>query len=418
MPGLFDNPMALMQLGGSLMAAGQEQPYGVSRGQVLAQGLQGVGKSMAAQQQMDMQRQAFELKKKEFEAKQAAAQRQAAHQQAAMNPQGLFGGPSATPASVQKAGLELQPKAGLTLEQKRQLALKAAAQAEAGGMPGLAGFYRDLAKPQEGYTLAPGATRFDANNEPVASVPSKPEAGSGLSKLIAERNALPPGHPMLPIYNAAVAKAALPSRMTASIPTDNGVIEISSGPDKDQMGALTNSTRSKIESKVVSLEDSMQSVMDMEARFKPEFQEIGTRWENMMTAAKDKLGFRPADADRKSLSEYTQFRQSVGRNFSTTLKELSGAAVAEHEMKRAEGFVPNAGTGLWDGDSPTQLQAKISGMKQFTLKALARQKYYLKQGVTNVNAMAKAMPIDSVRVKVNPETGQKIILVNGKWEAI
>jgi hypothetical protein len=43
--------------------------------------------------------------------------------------------------------------------------------------------------------------------------------------------------------------------------------------------------------------------------------------------------------------------------------------------------LPNAGTGIFDGDSPTEFEAKLDNAVQQTKYALARKNYALKQGI-------------------------------------
>lgn len=64
-------------------------------------------------------------------------------------------------------------------------------------------------KPAEAYTLAPGGQRYGANNELVAEAPMRPDKAqnaSNLSRLMAERDALPPADPRRANYDNAIRK--------------------------------------------------------------------------------------------------------------------------------------------------------------------------------------------------------------------
>lgn len=61
---------------------------------------------------------------------------------------------------------------------------------------------------KEGYTLAPGAVRFDANNRQVAAAPANAaDKTSPIAQMIADRERFPPGSPLRSIMDAAIQKA-------------------------------------------------------------------------------------------------------------------------------------------------------------------------------------------------------------------
>jgi len=63
-------------------------------------------------------------------------------------------------------------------------------------------------KPAEPFTLAPGAQRRGPGGELLASAPFKPETPSPVSRLIAERDALPVGDPRRKALDDAITKAS------------------------------------------------------------------------------------------------------------------------------------------------------------------------------------------------------------------
>lgn len=82
-------------------------------------------------------------------------------------------------------------------------------------------------KQPQPYTLAPGATRYGADNQPIASSPvSTPQqmfAPSSLGKLIQERNALPPDSPLVQAYDKAIKNASESQERSPSIQFFPGV---------------------------------------------------------------------------------------------------------------------------------------------------------------------------------------------------
>ncbi|MHB1176064.1 MAG: hypothetical protein ACYCZJ_13175 [Sulfuriferula sp.] len=64
-------------------------------------------------------------------------------------------------------------------------------------------------KAPEAYSLSPGQVRFSADGKQIAAVPANPtQNASAIGKLIAERDALPPGDPNRALYDEAIQKNA------------------------------------------------------------------------------------------------------------------------------------------------------------------------------------------------------------------
>ena len=154
--------------------------------------------------------------------------------------------------------------------------------------------------------------------------------------------------------------------------------------------ALANiqpSTATKLEEKLLSASDIRSQVSNIRSSFKPEYQTYSVQSGMAWSALKDKFNSKSlSEKDQQGLAEFTEYRANAGQMFSNVLKELSGAAVNPTEFKRAEAYLPNPGSGIFDGDSPTQMAAKIKKMEEFTDKALAKYTYIRKNGF-DVNAV-------------------------------
>lgn len=147
-------------------------------------------------------------------------------------------------------------------------------------------------------------------------------------------------------------------------------------------GSASKPTQTNIERRLLDATNTLSLVTEIENKFKPEFQQVGTRFNNALTALKDKGNFTISAQEASQLQEFTDFRANAAQNFSLTLKELSGVAVNPTEFKRAEVWLPNPGTGLFDGDSPIEMQTKIKRFKEFTQKAIMKYHYITKNGLS------------------------------------
>lgn len=84
--------------------------------------------------------------------------------------------------------------------------------------------------------------------------------------------------------------------------------------------------------------------------------------------------------DQAQLYKYATFRKDAASNLNKVLKEVSGTAVTENEMQRMLHELPNAGTGVMDGDDPVTFKAKLDRSVEAGAMAIARARYLRTQG--------------------------------------
>jgi hypothetical protein len=134
--------------------------------------------------------------------------------------------------------------------------------------------------------------------------------------------------------------------------------------------------------------------------FKPEYQTLGTKFSNLVRSGKASLDPSLLDpAEKQELTNFAEYRSGAIENLNTILKEMSGAAVTPQEFERIKAVMPNAGTGLFDGDDPVTFQAKLERAMTDTDKALARYQYYKAAGIPG---SIDAIPLTDVQ-KVDGE---------------
>jgi hypothetical protein len=134
------------------------------------------------------------------------------------------------------------------------------------------------------------------------------------------------------------------------------------------------------ETQTMSLGSRLAQITAIRARFKPEYQEVMTRGGFAWDALSEKWGSVLSPEDQQNLTDFTQSRAASAQMFTDVLKDLSGVAINPTEYKRAEAFLPNPGTGVFDGDSPTQMTAKLDRLESFTRKAMMKYAFITKYG--------------------------------------
>lgn len=164
-------------------------------------------------------------------------------------------------------------------------------------------------------------------------------------------------------------------------------------PDKGLVGDL--------QKMLVTAGDRKMRFNQIEASYRPEFSTVPYRGLQAWNSLKDRAGLLN-DEEKANLTGYTQWRQNTMTNLARTINEISGTAAGEGEVARLRKTMPDSGAGVFDGDSPTEFEAKT----QETLKQLrmieARTTYLLKNGLT-----LDKVPLDSMPQIIN-QRGKEI----------
>ncbi|MGB1214616.1 MAG: hypothetical protein ACPG4X_14725 [Pikeienuella sp.] len=165
-------------------------------------------------------------------------------------------------------------------------------------------------------------------------------------------------------------------------PTTGRPISITSGRGAAGAGgALPKATANKVGAKQLNASESLARLFDIQTAFDPKFLQFGPRLGMAAANMKEFVGMDLSDSDQKKLTDYTTFRRRSIENLNLTLNELSGAAVSPAEAERIKSGLPNAGTGVFDGDGPTQFKAKLDDSLRAQRNAVMRYSYALANGM-------------------------------------
>lgn len=184
----------------------------------------------------------------------------------------------------------------------------------------------------------------------------------------------------------------MPSGLNIEFDEQGRPKRISQGRGAGGPGGMSKPTQTDVEKKIVEQGDTMASLKAIERMYRPEFQKIGSRMGASWDALKNKAGAELDDEERKNLDAFTQYRAEASQLFSNTLKNLSGAAVTPMEFQRAQAWLPNPGTGVFDGDSPVELEAKRKRFEDFTRRAMIKYNYVRKNGLSKDDVDVDDMP--------------------------
>ena len=111
------------------------------------------------------------------------------------------------------------------------------------------------------------------------------------------------------------------------------------------------------------------------------YQQIPTRLNDAFLRGKDKLGVASPE-EQQEVARFATFKTAALKDLNRTIKALAGAAVSQQEMGRIAGEMPNAGSSIFDGDSPAEFGAKLAEASRSAKLSLVRLNYWKSQGNT------------------------------------
>lgn len=149
--------------------------------------------------------------------------------------------------------------------------------------------------------------------------------------------------------------------------------------DAANANKLDKTARGEVEKDLVGLTGTIGRLESISKRFDPKFLNIPERAGMAWAGLQDKFGSLKPET-KADLARYTKFRQTSVNNAALYVKYLSGVAVSEQEFARIMKTLPNAGTGIFDGDSPTEFKAKMDEATTQAKMAYARAMYLRTQG--------------------------------------
>ncbi len=171
-------------------------------------------------------------------------------------------------------------------------------------------------------------------------------------------------------------------------------------------GDFTKKTAGEIEKKLIDAQEGLARLKSIRDKLNPKFLQFPAKLKSALLAQKEKLGFAISDEDKKSLSEFAKFKRNAASNLNRYIKEITGAQMSEKETVRLTRAVPNAGVGLFDGDSPTVFKAKMDEAIA-NIEASARRFHHLREngfiseGERPSEDLVEQFPLDDFKVGTN-----------------
>jgi hypothetical protein len=149
-----------------------------------------------------------------------------------------------------------------------------------------------------------------------------------------------------------------------------------------------------VDKAALSTGERLSRLNRIETSYDPKFLETKFRGTQEFRAMGEKLGLSKLTPEQKQqLANYTQFSQDAIKELNAYIVEVTGAAMGTgEEADRIKKGMPNVGSGLLDGDSPTQFASKLSNTMKDLRTMEARLQYIKNNGLKIVDVPLERMP--------------------------
>ena len=160
---------------------------------------------------------------------------------------------------------------------------------------------------------------------------------------------------------------------------------------KEALG-LGTSGANKVDEALLSSGDRLSQLNQIQMNFKPEYLSTPYKTKAAWAGLKDKFNIASPEEQNK-LKNYAAFRQDSVRQLNSYINEITGAAIGlGEEADRIKAGVPNVGSGMFDGDSPTEFESKLNNTMKSLRLAEARLAYVKRNGLAITNIKIDEMP--------------------------
>jgi hypothetical protein len=159
----------------------------------------------------------------------------------------------------------------------------------------------------------------------------------------------------------------------------NPIVSMGGGPGQD----LTKKTQGTIQQKIMDGSEQIARMEIIAGEYKPEYQELGTRFKAAWTGLKAKLGQGVEEEDRQQLVDFKKFQRKAIENINLYIKELTGAQMSEKEADRLRLAQPDPGEKWYSGDDPITFKTKMDDVLKYAKAAVARYRWYQSKNLSD-----------------------------------
>ena len=157
----------------------------------------------------------------------------------------------------------------------------------------------------------------------------------------------------------------------------DGNVTIRSGDLLRGSGKTENEIRANLHNSTRSLSRALR----LRNQYQPIFQQMSGKLTGAYLSFIEKAGVGLSDEDKQYLADYTRFRRQGFESLNLYIKQITGAQMSEAEAERLTKAMPNPGSGVFSGDSPSAFETKLDDVINQLRIIRARSVWMLEKGM-------------------------------------
>lgn len=227
-----------------------------------------------------------------------------------------------------------------------------------------------------------------------AAITHKTTNPTELARLQGERDALSPGDPRIATYDRVL------EHYKAGKGDTN--VMVNTGPMAPSKAAAT-----KIDEKLLETTQGLMQIDQIASQFKPEYQRFQDKAGFAALSVKDStIGL--TNKEKQDVTDFSKYRRNAISQINDYIHAQTGASMGVQEAQRLMKAVPNPGSGLFDGDSPTEFKAKLDDVTSKLKMSVARLSYIKRNGMSLEDGTGNpVVPLERMPTLIN-ERGREI----------
>jgi hypothetical protein len=196
------------------------------------------------------------------------------------------------------------------------------------------------------------------------------------------------------------------------IDPETGKVTIAKGTG--QAPSLEPTVKKNLQESIQQADKSLTILNTVADLYDPEMSQLGSRFSLAFANLKSGLGVPVSEQDQAALNNFLQASAVASQEFNETLQRMSGAAVTESESERFKPVLINIGSvdNPFSGDSPAEIQAKLSTQRSVILSSKIRASALLSEDKLITDDMATMYPLSVSVTDANGENKRSFFIID------
>jgi len=178
--------------------------------------------------------------------------------------------------------------------------------------------------------------------------------------------------------------------------------------------SLEPTVKKNLQNSIQQADKSLTILNTVADLYDPSMSQLGSRFSLALANFQSGLGIPLSQQEQAELNNFLQTSAVASQEFNETLQRMSGAAVTESESERFKPVLINVGSvdNPFSGDSPAEIQAKLSTQRSVILSTKIRASALLSEDKLITDDMATMYPLSVSVTDANGENKRSFFIID------